>query len=75
MIKGEKEETTCLLDIPGKGSFKTCVKVPVKGITDRSPVNKPVIKGGKGKRSCMLDGGKAIVHVKESDDSWGMANL
>ena len=35
-----------------------------------SPVHKPVIKGGKGKRSSLLDGGKGIVHVKR-DDSWG----
>ena len=41
-MKAEKEETTCLLDIAGKGSVKTSVQVPVKGITDRSPVHKPV---------------------------------
>ena len=64
-MKAEKEETTCLLDIAGKGSDKTSIKVPVKGIKDRSPVHKPVIKGGKGKRSCLLDGGKSIVHIKK----------
>ena len=74
-MKAEKEETTCLLDVAGKGSVKTSVQVPVKGITDRSPVHKQVIKGGKGKRSCLLNGGKGFVHVKESNDSWGMENL
>ena len=74
-MKAEKEETTCLLDIAGKGSVKTSIQVPVKGITDRCPVHKPVIKVGKGKRSCLLDGGKGFVHVKESDDSWGMENV
>ena len=54
-MKAEKEETTCLLDVAGKGSVRTSVKVPVKGITDKSPVHKPVIKGGKEKRSCLLD--------------------
>ena len=75
MIKAEKEETTCLLDIAGKGRVKTSVQVPVKGITDRPPVHKPVIKVGKEKISCLLDGGKGIVHVKESDDFWGMESL
>ena len=71
----EKEETACLLEIAGKGSVKTSVKVPETWITDMSPVHKPVIKGGKGKRSCLLNGGKGFVHVKESNDSWGMENL
>ena len=74
-MKAEKEDTTCLLNIAGKGSVKTSVQVPEKGITDRSPVHKPVIKGGKGKLSCLLSGGKGFVHVKESNDSWGMENL
>ena len=74
-MMAEKEETTCLLEIAGKGSVKTSVQVPEKGITDRSPVHKPVINGGKGKRSCLLNGGKGFVHVKESNDSWGMENL
>ena len=39
-MKAEKEETTCLLDIAGKGSVKTFVKVPVIGITNRSSVHK-----------------------------------
>ena len=73
-MMAEKEETTCLLEIAGKGSVKTSVKVPKKGITDRSPVHKPVIKGGKGERSCLLNGGKGFVHVKESNDSWGIEN-
>ena len=55
-MKAEKEKTTCLLDIAGKGSVKTSVKVSVKGITDRCPVHKPVIKGGKGgKTACSVD--------------------
>ena len=70
-MKAEKEDTTCLLNIAGKGSVKTSVKIPVKGITDTSPVHKPVIKSGKGKISCLLDGGKRFVHGKESDNSWG----
>ena len=74
-MKAEKEETTCLLNITGMDIVKTSVKVPVKGITYRSPVQKPVIRGGKGKRSCLLDGGKGFVHGKESDDSQGMESL
>ena len=74
-MKAEKEDTTCLLNIAGKGSVKTSVQVPVKGITDRSSVHKPVIKGGKGKRSCLVDGGKSFVHGKESDNSWGVESL
>ena len=73
-MKAEKKKTTCLMDIAGKGRVNTFVQVTVKDITDRSPVHKAVIKGGKGKRSCRLDGGKGIVHVKESDDSCRMAN-
>ena len=46
VMKAEKKETTCLLDVAGKGSVKTSVQVPVKDIT----VHKPVIKGGKGKK-------------------------
>ena len=74
-MKAEKEDTTCLLNIAGKGSVKTSVQVPVKGITDTSPVHKPVIKSGKGKISCLLDGGKRFVHGKESDNSWGVESL
>ena len=51
VTKAEKEETTCLMDITGKGSVKTFVQVPVKGITDKSRVHKPVIKEGKGKQA------------------------
>ena len=65
VMKAEKKEKTCLLDVAGKGSVKTCVQNTVKNITNRSPVHKLVIKGGKGKRACLLDGGKAIVHVKK----------
>ena len=36
-MKAEKEETIFLLDIAGKGSFRTSVKVTVKGITDKIP--------------------------------------
>ena len=68
-------ETTCLLDLAGKGRVKTSVHVPLKDITYMSPVHKPVIKGGKGKKSSLLDGGKGIVNIKESDDSLRMANL
>ena len=74
-MKAEKEETTCLLDIAGKGIVKTPVQVPVKGITYTFSVHKPVIRGGKGKISCLLDGGKGFVHGKEIDDSLGMESL
>ena len=47
VMKAEKEETTCLLDVAGKGSVKASVQVPVKGIKDKSPVQEPVIKDGK----------------------------
>ena len=42
-MKAEKEETTCLLGVAEKGSVKTSVKVPVKTIADRLPVNKPAL--------------------------------
>ena len=74
-MKAEKEDTTYQLNIAGKGSVKTSVQVPVKGIADMSPVHKPVIKSGKGKISCLLDGGKRFVHGKESDNSWGVESL
>ena len=50
MMKAEKEETTCLLEIEEKDCVRTSVKVPVKGITDKLPFQEPVIKGGKGKK-------------------------
>ena len=75
VMKAEKKDTTCLLNVAGKGSVKDFVQIPVKNITDMSPVHKPVIKGGKGKKSCLLNRGKGLVHVKESNDSWGMENL
>ena len=74
-MKAEKEDTTCLLNIAGKGSVKTSVTVPVKGITDMSPVHKPVIQSSKGKISCLLNGGKRFVHGKEIDNSWGVKSL
>ena len=49
------EEITCLLDVSGKDSVKTSVQAPVKGITNMSPVYKPVIKGGTEKRSGLLN--------------------
>ena len=74
-MKVEKEETTWLLDVAGKGSVKASIQVPVKLIKHESPAQEPVIKYGKGERSCLLDGGNGIVHVKERGDSWGMENL
>ena len=46
VMKAEKAETTCLLDVAGKGSVKTSVQLPVKGIKDKSPV----IKDDKGEK-------------------------
>ena len=43
-MKAEKEETTCLLEQARKGSVKTSIQVPGKGIPDRCPVV-PVPKG------------------------------
>ena len=34
VMKAEKEETTWLLDVAGKGSVKASVQGPVKGIKD-----------------------------------------
>ena len=34
VMKAEKEETTWLLDVAGKGRVKASVQVPVKGIKD-----------------------------------------
>ena len=50
-MKADKKETICLLNVAGKGSVKTSVQVPVKDIIDKSPVHKPVIKGGKWKKA------------------------
>ena len=62
------------MEVAGKGSVKTSVQVPVKGIKDKSPVQEPVIKDGKGgKTACSIEEG--IVHVKERDYSWGMENF
>ena len=64
-MKAEKDETTCLIDVTQRGSVKTSVQVPMKGTEDKSPVQEPVMKVGKGERSCLLDGGKIIVYVKQ----------
>ena len=34
VMKAEKEETTCLIDIKQRGSVKTSVQVPAKGIKE-----------------------------------------
>ena len=47
VMKAEKEETISLLNISGKCSVKTCIQVPVKGITDRSLVKRANVKDGK----------------------------
>ena len=46
-MKAEVEETTCLLDVAGKCSVETSVKVPVKGIKVKSSVQEQVTKDGK----------------------------
>ena len=48
------------------------VHVPVKGKKDESPEPESVIKNGKGKRNCLLDGEKRCVHAKARVNSWGM---
>ena len=35
----------------------------MKGKKDESPAPEPMIKGGKGERRCLLDGGKGSVHT------------
>ena len=74
-MKAKKEETTWLLDVAGKGSVKASIQVPVKLIKHESPAQEPVIKYGKGERSCLLDGGNGTVHVKQRGNSWGIKNL
>ena len=73
MMKARKKETTCL-PIAGKCSVKAYVHIPVhlQGKKDESPEPKSVIKDGKGKRSCLLDGEKRSVHAKATVYSWGM---
>ena len=44
VVKVKQEETNCLLDVAGKGSVNTSVKVPVKGITVKLPVQEQAIK-------------------------------
>ena len=58
-----------LLDVVGKGSVQAYIKVSMKGIKDYSSAHKPVITYGKGERSCLLDGGNDIVHLKQKGDS------
>ena len=72
MLKAGKDKTMCLQDIAGKDSVKACVKVQVKGIKYESPAQEPLIKDGKGEKSCLLDGGKGSVHVNSRGDSCGM---
>ena len=72
VMKARKKETTCLLGIAGKCSVKASVHVTVKGIKDESPEPETVIKDGKGKKSCLLDGEKRSVHAKATVYSWGM---
>ena len=72
VMKAGKEETTCLLGVAGKCSVKASVHVPVNGKKDGSPALEPVIKDGKGKRSCLLDGENRSVHAKARGNSWEM---
>ena len=44
VIKVEKEETNCLLNVAEKGSVNTFFKVQVKGITVKLPVQEQAIK-------------------------------
>ena len=53
-------------------SVKGLVQVPVKEKKDGSPAQEPVVKDGKKRKSCLLDGGKISVHFKARGDSWGM---
>ena len=71
-MKAGKEETTCLLEVAGKCSVKASVHVLVKGKKGESPEAESVIKDGKGKRSCLLDGENRSVHAKAREDSWEM---
>ena len=63
-----------MLGIAGKCSVKAYINIPVhlQGKKDESPEPKSVIKDGKGKRSCLLDGEKRSVHAKATVYSWGM---
>ena len=61
-MKTGKEETTCLLGVAGKCSVKVSLNVPVKGKKEWAPGQEPVIKDGKIRISCLLDGGKRSVH-------------
>ena len=74
LMKTGKEETTYLLGLTGKCSVKAFVHFPVKGKKDGSPAQEPVIKDGKKRKSCLLDGGKRSggngkVTIKKSSSS------
>ena len=71
-MKAWKKETTCLPGISDKCSAKAYVNVPVKWKTDVSKKQESVIKNGKGKRNCLLDGEKRSVHSKARGDSLEM---
>ena len=71
-MKAWKKETTCLPGISDKCSAKAYVHVPVKWKTDVSKKQESVIKNGKGKRSCLMDGEKRSVNAKIRVYSWGM---
>ena len=68
-MKARKEETTCLLGVAGKCNVNASVHIPVKGKKDESSAPEPVIKDGKGKRSCLLDGENRSVLAKARGDS------
>ena len=68
-MKAGKKETTCL---PIAGKYKAFVHVPVQGKKDESQESESVIKDGKGKRSCLLDGEKISVHTKARVYCMGM---
>ena len=72
VMKAGKEETTCLLGVAGKCSVKVSVHLLVKGKKGQSPARESVIKDGKGKRSCLMDGEKRSVHAKARGESWEM---
>ena len=63
------------MDAAGKGSVKTSVQVPVKGIKYKSPVKEPVIKDVRGEKvACWIK--EVIVHLKKKKKySWGMETL
>ena len=72
VMKAEKEKKCRLLDVVWKGSVQASVQVRMKGLKDKSSAHKPVIIYGMGERSCLLDGGNGIVHVKQKKWFLGM---